>query len=515
MNQKKIGAILNYIVIFLNTLVGLIYTPYMLRMMGQSEYGLYSLVASIIGYLTILDLGFGNTIVRYTAKYRAENKVTEQYKMFGMFFILYFFIGVIAFLAGLILYFNVDHLFGKTMTASELERAQVMILILIFNLGFTFPMSLFGSIMNAYERFVFPKIINIIRICLNTAIMIILLSMGYKAIAMVTLMTIFNVITLVINFIYCRKVLHIKMMYCKFDRSFLAEASVYSLWIFLGAIIDKVYWSSGQFVLGTVVGTVAVSVYAVAMQLQSMYIQFSTSISSVFLPKVTSMVTMSATNEELSELFIRMGRVQNIVITFILFGFIVFGAPFINLWAGKAYSNAYFMTLLFLLSLYVPLIQNMGIIILQARNQMKFRCLLYIVLALLALVFEVVLANKWGGIGCAIAVSTVLLLGQGFIMNIYYHHVQHLNIIMFWREIIRMNFIPLVLTAVSWYVMKFILSVDGWLMLGISVILFSIIYFSLMISFSMNSYERNLFVNPVIIMMKKGWDFINKFSFIS
>ena len=55
-NQLRVGAILNYLIIGLNTLVGLLYTPYMLRMMGQSEYGLYSLVASVISYLTILDL---------------------------------------------------------------------------------------------------------------------------------------------------------------------------------------------------------------------------------------------------------------------------------------------------------------------------------------------------------------------------------------------------------------------------------------------------------------------------
>jgi len=70
----------------------------MLRMMGQSEYGLYSLVASVIAYLTIMDFGFGNAIIRYTAKFRAEGKLQEQYSMFGMFLILYSIIGVIAFL---------------------------------------------------------------------------------------------------------------------------------------------------------------------------------------------------------------------------------------------------------------------------------------------------------------------------------------------------------------------------------------------------------------------------------
>ena len=94
MNQLKAGAALNYVSIVLNMVVGLIYTPFMLRMLGQSEYGLYSLAASIIAYLTVLDLGFGNAIVRYTAKFRAEGKQREQEEMFGMFLVLYVVIGV-------------------------------------------------------------------------------------------------------------------------------------------------------------------------------------------------------------------------------------------------------------------------------------------------------------------------------------------------------------------------------------------------------------------------------------
>lgn len=58
MNQLKGGAALSYVSIVLNMMVGLMYTPYMLRMLGQSEYGLYSLAASIIAYLTVLDFGF-------------------------------------------------------------------------------------------------------------------------------------------------------------------------------------------------------------------------------------------------------------------------------------------------------------------------------------------------------------------------------------------------------------------------------------------------------------------------
>ena len=116
MNQLKLGVVLNYISIFLNMVVGLIYTPFMLRMLGKSEFGLYSLAASIIAYLTLLDLVFGNAVVRYTAKFRAECKMKEQEEMFGMFLGLYFIIAFVAVLAGGIMAANVEYLFSANMT---------------------------------------------------------------------------------------------------------------------------------------------------------------------------------------------------------------------------------------------------------------------------------------------------------------------------------------------------------------------------------------------------------------
>ncbi len=247
-NQLKAGAFLSYVSIGLNNIVGLLYTPFMLRMMGQSEYGLYSLVASVVAYLTVLDLGFGNAIVRYTAKFRAEGKIREQYSMFGMFIILYSIIGLIALGIGLILYFNIDVLFKAKMTLYELQRAQIMMLLLCFNLAITFPFSLFGSIITAYEDFVFQKIVQIIRIVLNCVTMIVLLHLGYKAIGLVVVTTIYNLLTLFLNFIYCRYKIKIKVYFTHFNWSFLKEISIYSFYILLNAIMDRIYWSSGQFI---------------------------------------------------------------------------------------------------------------------------------------------------------------------------------------------------------------------------------------------------------------------------
>ena len=496
-NQLKAGVVLNYVVIFLNTIVGLLYTPYMLRMMGQSEYGLYSLVASVIAYLTVLDLGFGNAIVRYTAKFRAEKKTEEQYEMFGMFFLLYLVIGIIAFGIGLGLYFNVGTLFGNTMTAVELGRARIMMLLLVANLAFTFPMSIWGSIIQAYEDFVFQKSLNIIRIILNTAVMICLLHLGYKAVAMVVVQTIFNILTLVVNFIYCRRKLniHIYFRFKHFHWGFLKEVAIYSFWIFLNAIMDRVYWSTGQFVLGAMVGTAAVAVFAIAIQLEGMYMQFSTAISSVFLPKVTAMVATNRSRREISDLFIRTGRIQYIVLAYILSGFIIFGRQFIELWAGADYSDAYIISLLFFIPLTVPLIQNLGITILQARNEMKFRSVLYIIIALVSLAMQILLTGYFGGIGCAMGVSGALVVGQILIMNVYYRPRQDLDIKTFWKEISKMSIIPIVLIFSSMLVIRHFFALDSWGKLILGIAAFSLVYIPLFFRFSMTDEERDLFIS--------------------
>ena len=140
--ERKLGAILSYISIIVSTLVQLIYTPFLIRKLGQSEYGLYSLVASVISYLTLFDLGFGNAIVVYTSKYLATGEREKAEKLQGMFKVVFYILGLFVFIAGIILYFNVESLFGNTMTEEELSKAKVMMLILTFNMVITFTFNI-------------------------------------------------------------------------------------------------------------------------------------------------------------------------------------------------------------------------------------------------------------------------------------------------------------------------------------------------------------------------------------
>ncbi len=503
MNQLRAGIILNYVIIGLNILVGLAYTPYMLRCLGQNEYGLYSLVASVIAYLTILDFGFGNAIVRYTAKFRTEGKTSEQWEMFGMFVVLYSIIGLLALGGGSLLYLNVDRMFDRTMTIEDLSQARTMMIFLIVNLALTFPFGIFASIITAYEDFVFPKVVQIIRILLCTATLIVLLYWGYKAVAMVVVQTIFNVVTLLLNFAYCRYCLHIKVWFHGFNWSFLKEISIYSFWIFLNTIMDRIYWSTGQFVLGAVSGTVAVAIFSVAITLQQMYMMFSGAISNVLLPKITKMVSQNKSADELSSIFISTGRLQAMIMTFVLLGFVVFGERFIIYWAGEDYRDAYFVCILFFIGLFVPLIQSVGLCILQAKNKMQFRSLCYLAISILSLIGQVLFSKTWGVVGCGIAISLALFIGHGIIMNIYFQKVQHLKIIAFWKEIIKISLFPIIFSTL-WIVLRINdVLVDSVGDLCALIFVFCIIYLFGVKRFCLNKSENKYIVDIISFVKNK------------
>lgn len=498
--QRKLGAILSYVSIFASTLVQLLYTPFLIKMLGQSEYGLYSLIASVIGYLTVLDLGFGNAIVVYTAKYRAQGKVEEEKRLHGMFKIIFYIIGVLAFLLGIVLYFNVYAIFGANMTSTEIEKAKVMMLILSFNLLMTFAFNIYQSIITANEKFTFQKIMAILNTILKPVIMIPLLFLGFKSIAMTVVITIVNCIILLSNYFHCRNKLNIRVKYNGFDKSLFKVILGYSIWLFLGAIVDKVNWSVDQTILGMVSGTVAVSIYSVAATLNQLFINLSTAISGVMLPKVTKMIANRATNEELTNEMINVGRIQFYIIFLMVTCLIFFGKEFIIWWVGKDFIDAYYVALWLIIPISFPLIQNIGLSIMQAKNKYKFKSISTAIMAVINIFISYFLAKQFGPLGCAIGTGLALIVCNIFLINIYYYKEIGLDVIKFWKNIICMiiKYIPclfLIFLIMSCFKLTGI----------VGVILYGIIYVIMFVFvtyfFVFDSYEKSL-INMLLIKFK-------------
>lgn len=491
MSQLKSGAILSYLSVFLTILIALLYTPIMIRLLGQSEYGLYAMIGSVSAYLSIMDLGLGNTIVRYVARNRAIGDKDSEARLNGLFFILYCIIGIFTIIIGVILYNTAENVFGKSLSINELEKAKLMIIILIINFAITFPLSIFGAIMQSYERFVALKVSGIIRTISTPLIILPLLFFGYGSIMMVLVTTIINISMLLYHVYYCFKYIKVKFSFKKIEYKLLKEVLGYSFFIFLGIIVDQINWNTGQIILGAVSGTVAVAVFSIAIQFVRIYLQFSTSLSSLFLPKVSIMVAKNANNKELTNIMIKFGRIQYIILAYILCGFILFGQYFINVWAGENYSVAYYIVIIIMVPITIPLIQNIGLSILQAKNLQGFRSVVLVLIAIVNVIISIPLAKLYGGIGVALGTGLSYFIGNGIVMNIYYYKKVKLNMPLFWVNILKLT-IPIAISFIIGNVLNLLLNQDTVYTFVYKTILFSTFYLIFMWFFGFNKYEKGL-----------------------
>lgn len=494
-NERKSGVILSYCSIIISTIIQLIYTPFLIKKLGNSEYGIYSLVVSIIGYLAVLDFGFGDAIVMYTAKYHERKEYDKEKKLQGMFFLIFSIIGLVVAIIGIIICFNVDTIFINSMTTEEISKLRILMIILTFNLAITFPFSIYSSIIKAYEKFTFLKIVTILNSVIQPIVMIPLLLIGYKSIALTITITILNIIVLLSNYFYTRLKLNIKIKYYGFDKKVFKEIFNYSFYIFINIIVDKINWCTDQFVLGIFAGTTAVSIYAIASKINDMFIRLSTAISGVLFPKIAKMVAGNSNDEEISNEFIKTGRLQYLIIFLITSGFTLFGKEFFIAWVGKEFIDSYYVALLLIIPLSIPLVQNLGITILQAKNIHKFRSLLYLFVALGNIVISIILAKKWGAIGAAVGTAISLIVGNIFIINIYYYKKAKLDIPRFWKEILKMT-VPFTIPISIILLLMHFVELHGYINLIIFGFIYTIIYIIISYFMVMNDYEKEL-VNKV------------------
>lgn len=438
-NELKIGVILSYINMILSNLIAIFYTPIMLRILGQNEYGLYQLAISTVSYLGLLSFGFGSSYVRFFSKFKIKNDKEGIKKLNGMFITVFLIISLIALIAGGILTSQAGKIFSSTLTQNEIDLAKILMYIAVFNIALSFPSSVFDSYITAHESYFFQRLLGIVQVILNPFLSLPLLLLGYGSVGLVFATSVLSIIKFVTSAFYCIKKLKMQFSFKKFDFLLLKEIWVFSFYIFLNIIVDQINWSVDKFVLGVYIGSGAVAIYSIGAQINSIYMSMSTSISSVFIPRINDIVARdSNNNEELTDLFTKIGRIQFIVLALILVGFVLLGKYFIQLWAGSGYGNSYYVALLLVVPVTVPLIQNVGIEIQRAKNMHKFRSILYFFIALCNVIISIPLVKNLGEIGAAIGTMISLIVGNIIVMNIYYHTKVGINIKRFWKEIFKL-----------------------------------------------------------------------------
>lgn len=500
MNERKAGALLSYLNIFLAIIIQFAYTPIMLRILGQNEFGVYSLSESVIAYLSLLNFGFSGSYLKFYSKYKAENNIVKIKKLNAIYLIVFALIAVFICVGGFAIVQNVETIVGRNFSEDEKTLTKVLMTILTINMALMMPNNAFTSITIAHERFIFAKLIAIFKTIASPLVSLPVLLLGYGSKGISLVLLVITIISLILNVYYCKQKINVGFEFRNLDWSVLKEIFNFSFFIFLWSIVDQLNWQAGKIILANLKGSATVAVYTIGIQFTSLFMIFSTAISGVFTPQIYNFVYQKEAVKKLTILMIKVGRLQFYIVFFIWISYVIFGRQFIILWAGYNYEKSYAVGLLLMTPIIIALTQNVGIEILRAYNKHQKRTLMHLIMALVNIVISIPLTKMFGEIGCAIGTCFSTFISSTLIANYFYSRIIKLDIKLFFLEMLK--FVPsaiilfLIGIVITWFA-----DITTWFNLIIYILIFSCVYFFVMINMAFNQYEKDLltrFLNKLI-----------------
>lgn len=431
-SQRRAGVILGYANIIVKNLVNLVYTPMLLSFVGQADYGVYQTSNSFVFSLSLLSFGFSQAYVRFYTQKRAHGEDVRGLN--GVYLVLYAVVSVAAFLLGLAFAASAGTLFSASFTPEEVGLARAVMSIMAGSIAVTLFNSVFDAYVVAHEEFRFQQSRQMLTTLATPFCAYTLLCMGFGVVGVAVAQLAVNVVLLALNASFCLGGLKMRFDVRHFDTGLFRAIAAFSAWIFANQVCDLVNQNVPNVLLGALTSASAVAVFAVAIQLRSLFYSLSTTMSSVFTPKINRIVAESDDNGELTRLMTRVGRYQMVLFCWVYGGFVLLGRFFLERWAGPGFADAYWLVLAMVAPLVIPLTQNTGIEIQRAKNMHRARSVAMLVGALFNVIITLIASPVIGYWAPAIGYIACIFLCNGVFMNWYYQKRVGLDMLFFWRR---------------------------------------------------------------------------------
>ena len=500
--NRKVGVLLSYVLMIFEVLSTLLLTPFIIRTLGQAEYGVYKLSASINAYLLLLDLGVGNAITRYIAKFRVTKEKEQERRFLGIATLYYIVIAIIALIVGAVLVAILPTAFAKGLSLEEMSLAQKLLGITMINSAVTLGTAAYNNVIIAYEKFYISKGYSIVQIILRMVLTYIALKMEMGSIGIVSVNLLMTVLCRSFFVYYVLIKLKLKPQLHGIDFSFVKEIVAYSSLILLQMIATQLNSTVDQILIGSLVSasSVILAVYGVGTQIVQYFQSIGSAFNGVLMPGVVKMVENKGSPKQITDEMIRIGRIILIVLSLIWSVFLVNGQEFINLWAGNDNKQAYFVAIILMTAYTLAISQAIGTQILWAMNEHREQAYLKITIVLLNILLTILLI-KWNPlIGATLGTFISLMLGDVGVMNYIFVKKLNLNLIIYYKNLFRGIIICIPLSISLGYLANMIMP-EGWIWFFVKSFIMVMFYGIFMLLFGFNEYEKGL-VNSILANLK-------------
>lgn len=496
--NRKIGVILSYVLMIFEILSTLLLTPFILRTLGQAEYGVYRLSETIIAYLLLLDLGVSNASIRFLSKYKVNNDIDQGRRFMGLSIIYYSIIALIALIAGIVLISAFPSIFSEGLTTNQIRLGQNLLSVTLITSCITLVTSPFYSSLIAYEKFDISRGASIIKIILRIILTYLGLVLGFDSLGIVTVNLILTFFVRGYFVIYSLFKLKIKPIFSGLKLDFIKEIFAYSSFILLQMIATQINAGFGQIMLGVFVSSSAgiIGIYGVGTQIVQYFQNIGSSVTGVLMPGIVKLVENGASPQKLCNEMIRIGRIIFMILALIWVGFLTCGNQFVTLWAGKINANAFFVALILITVYLVILPEVVGSQILWAQNQHREISILKIGIVIINIGVTLSLMKVNALVGATLGTAVSLLLGDVILTNIIYKKKLKISLCHYYLGLIK-GIVPCMAISTVCGMLFGLLKLPGWFGFMCHGTIVFVSFAIPMYLFGMNKYEKDL-INGIV-----------------
>ncbi|OQX15523.1 MAG: hypothetical protein BWK73_06595 [Thiothrix lacustris] len=317
--------------------------PLMIKYMGTDIYGLYIICISLIGFMNFVDLGVGQAIVKYVSQYEVTGENIKIKPILDIALLMYVVLGMVIAVAVVVFALPLGNLIynddGKVALAAQAFSVTAIAFLLSYINQF------FLNVFKAYHRFDVPAVIqnsaNIAGIVMATGMVL----LGYDLIAILWGYVIIQAIALISGYTLGRQVLPQGVtLGLSFDRRIFAEMIGFSAYTFVSNFLGGVVSRLDKFIIGSILGTDAVTYYQIPHTIAQMANGIIQVLSQITFPRFSELASL---NDQVGRLALYR-RAMWLVFLFsmaISVALISSGGAFLEAWISPEFASRSTLTL--------------------------------------------------------------------------------------------------------------------------------------------------------------------------
>lgn len=500
MNQIKIGALISYVAIALDIVIGLLYTPWMINTIGKADYGLYTLAMSVVS-LFVFDFGLGNAVTRFASKYLAEGRQDKVDNLLGLVFKLYGLGDLIILLSLVVIYFFLSSIY-QGLTPEEMDRFKVVYIIASLFSVISFPFIPLNGIITSYEKFIQLKSCGLANKLIIVIAMSICLIMGAGLYALVIVNSIAGILIIILKLAILGKVKIRSINWRFWDKNLLKSVLGFSIWVTIIQLAQRCIFNISPSILAVYESSSAITILGIAICFETYTYGFASAINSMLLPKVSRMVASKDKSSILS-LMTRVGRIQIYIIGLICVGFICVGKDFIQVWLGDGNDELYICTLFLMLPSFFHIPQEVGTSAIIAEGEVKLQSFAVMAMAIVNICLAFPLSKYYGVVGICFSIMISYFV-RTILFDVIFYRRLNLNIFKFFKESYLRIFPSLLLSVLLSIAVCQVLPFGGWVGFVTKSACCIILYSISVWYFAMNQDEHDLILTPIRKIIRRG-----------